>query len=161
MNNPKNSKDYITEALLQLMIKKKFKDITITDIANKAGVNRITIYRNFDSKEEIIKNYLKVIFDDWNVQWDRNNKNVAYQIFSFFAEYQKIIDLLYKSDLQLYMIDHILLMHDYKADDPNIVAYAKVTLAYLIFGWCNEWYKRGMIDTPEEMSELFEQNKKQ
>ena len=39
------------------------------------------------------------------------------------------------------------------------MAYSKVTVAYLIFGWCDEWYKRGMKNTPEEMAKLFEQGK--
>ncbi len=28
-------------------------------------------------------------------------------------------------------------------------------VAYLIFGWCDEWYKRGMKNTPEEMAQYF------
>ena len=52
-------------------------------------------------------------------------------------------------------IDNILLLHDYKKDDPDVIAYSKVTVAYLIFGWCDEWYKRGMKNTPEEMAQYF------
>ena len=37
------------------------------------------------------------------------------------------------------------------------MAYSKVTIAYLIFGWCNEWYKRGMKNTPEKMAMYFNQ----
>ena len=57
MNSKKLAKDYIIEALLQLLKKHSFEDITVTDIANKAGVTRVTFYRNFNSKEEIIKNH--------------------------------------------------------------------------------------------------------
>ena len=47
------------------MENKDYKDITITDITNKAGVNRITFYRNFDSKDEIINKHLEKSFDEW------------------------------------------------------------------------------------------------
>ena len=47
-------KEYITEALLQLMKKKEFEKLTIEEITSKAGVNRSTYYRNFKSKEMII-----------------------------------------------------------------------------------------------------------
>ncbi len=57
------------------------------------------------------------------------------------------------------LIDNILQLYDYKKEDPNVLAYSKVTVAYLIFGWCNEWYKRGMVETPEEMMIYFEKNK--
>ena len=61
----KLAKDYITEGLFILMEKKDYKDITITDITNKAGVNRITFYRNFDSKDEIINKYLEKSLNEY------------------------------------------------------------------------------------------------
>ena len=72
MNNIKRAKEYITEAILQLLNKKKYEDITITDIAEKAGVTRITFYRNFESKDDIIKQYIQNIFSQykWNDKLD-------------------------------------------------------------------------------------------
>ena len=61
----KRAKDYIIEALLLLMKKKRYTDIKIADITNKAGVNRVTFYRNFSSKEEVITVYLERSFNDW------------------------------------------------------------------------------------------------
>lgn len=160
MNNEKKSKDYITEALFQLMDKKDYKSITITDITGRAGVNRVTFYRNFNSKEEIIKRYLDVILKDWGKEWEENkDTNIAYRIFKFFDEQRRIIDLLYKANLQLFLADGILAACGYSKDDDDIIAYSKSTVAYLIFGWCNEWYLRGMKQTPEEMAALFEQGK--
>ena len=57
MNNEQKAKDYITEALLQLMEKNDYQDISITDITKKAGVNRVTFYRNFNNKDEESKAY--------------------------------------------------------------------------------------------------------
>lgn len=50
--NPKNIvvKESITQALLILMENKDFEKITITDIVNKAGVVRMSFYRNYTSK---------------------------------------------------------------------------------------------------------------
>lgn len=42
------------DALIDLMKKDKFKDITVTQIAQEAGVARKTFYLNFNSKESII-----------------------------------------------------------------------------------------------------------
>lgn len=41
---------YISEALILLLEKKEFSEITIKEITKKAGVNRSTYYRNFKSK---------------------------------------------------------------------------------------------------------------
>lgn len=154
------SKKYIAEALIQLMKKKDFTSITNKDITDRAGFSHITYYRNFSNKEDIIKYYLKHIFDEWKQEWE-DDENIAYQLFRFFTHHKDIIELLYKANLQFLLIDHILQLHDYDRSDPSPLAYAKVTVAYLIFGWCDEWYKRGMIETPEEMAAYFNQQSKE
>lgn len=53
----KMMKGYITGALLLLMKKRNFSEISIGEITDKAGVNRSTYYRNFHSKEEIIETF--------------------------------------------------------------------------------------------------------
>lgn len=153
------SKMEIAESLISLMKKKDFSLITNKDITDNAGLSHITIYRHFNSKDEILKYYLNKIFKKWQNDWN-DKDNIAYNIFKFFQTNKEIIDLLYKANLQFILIDNILSSVDYSEKDINIVAYAKVTVAYLIFGWCNEWYKRGMIETPEEMAKLIEQQKK-
>lgn len=157
MNNIKRAREYITESLLILMNNKKYEDITITDIARKAGVTRITFYRNFKDKEDIIKQYLHKTISkyEWNDKLD-----TTYQIFDFFNKNKKVIDLLYKSNLQILLIDNILVNFNYKKEDSNIIAYSKVMVAYLVFGLCNEWYKRGMVESPEEIISLINQQKK-
>ena len=93
-------------------------------------------------------------------QYKWNDKlDVTYQIFDFFAKNKKTIDLLYKSNLQFFLIDNILINFNYKKDDSNIIAYSKVMVAYLVFGLCDEWYKRGMVESPEEIISLINQQK--
>lgn len=153
------SKKYLADSLILLMKKKEFDKITNKDITNKAGLSDITIYRNFKTKEEIIKYYLKNLFDSWHDNW-QDSGNIGYQIFSFFWMNKDFINLLYKAKLQYLLIDKILELHDYKKEDPDAIAYSKVTVAYLIFGWCDEWYKRGMKNTPEEMAQYFNNTNK-
>lgn len=152
------SKEYIADALISLMKKKDYSSITNKDITDRAGLSHITIYRNFKNKNEIISYYLSSLFK--KLEWNDNN-DIAYNIFSFFQKHKDFIDLLYKANLQYLILDNILALHEYSIEDPDIIAYSKVTVAYLIFGWCDEWYKRGMKQTPEEMSKLFQQGKKQ
>lgn len=45
---------YITEALLILIQKKNYRDISITEICAKAGVTRMSFYRNFRCKEDVL-----------------------------------------------------------------------------------------------------------
>ena len=159
MNYEKKAKDYITEALFLLMKKKDFKDITITDITKKAGVNRVTFYRNFNSKDEIINKYLEKSFNDWGKRWEESgDTNIAFQLFKYFYEQKDFIDILYKSHLQSFLIDYIVLICKSHEEKNNILAYSKSRFAYGLFGFCNEWYLRGMQETPEDMTKLLNVN---
>ena len=52
------SKHYVTEALFKLMESRPFNEITVSDVAKKAGVGRATFYRYFSCKEDVIKYFL-------------------------------------------------------------------------------------------------------
>ncbi len=49
----------IESALLLLMREKPFDDISITEIIKRAKVSRISYYRNYNSKEDILENFLE------------------------------------------------------------------------------------------------------
>ena len=49
------SRRYIQDALMILISKNNYDDISINDIVSKAGVSRMTFYRQFKDKSEIIK----------------------------------------------------------------------------------------------------------
>ncbi len=58
------------------MNKKNYENITITDIAERAGVTRINFYRNFNTKDDIVKQYVQNIFNEykWNDKLDTTYK---------------------------------------------------------------------------------------
>ncbi|HIS07210.1 MAG TPA: TetR/AcrR family transcriptional regulator, partial [Candidatus Choladocola avistercoris] len=51
------TKECLYTALLLLMEKKPYEDITITEIAKKAGVSRMSYYRLYKSKDDILEQY--------------------------------------------------------------------------------------------------------
>ena len=53
------SKHYIVQALFKLMGAYEYDKISVTDIANKAGVGRATFYRYFKRKEDVIVFYFE------------------------------------------------------------------------------------------------------
>ena len=78
-------KEYISEALLLILQSKEFHSVTIGEITKRAGVNRSTYYRNFDSKEDIIKFFYSQILQCCIT--DRNNKNMEEHLISIFQQF--------------------------------------------------------------------------
>lgn len=52
-------------ALIQLMTKKPFSQISISEIVKAAGVSRSSFYRNFESKEQILTSYIHGQYKDF------------------------------------------------------------------------------------------------
>jgi AcrR family transcriptional regulator len=52
------TKSWIFDALMLLMDEKPYNKITVSDIAEKAGVARPTFYRNYNDKDDIVFNFL-------------------------------------------------------------------------------------------------------
>ncbi|MGE6226511.1 TetR/AcrR family transcriptional regulator [Paenibacillus chitinolyticus] len=109
------SQEWIQTALFQLMEKKEYSHISITEIADRAGLARQTVYRNFQDKDLILLNYLdgfmkgmwhdvgvgmKATFDEEMFvllfrNWQRNAP--AALIHSILTKDRKIRQLIYKS----------------------------------------------------------------
>lgn len=85
-------KEYIAEALLLILQNKQFHLITIEEVTKRAGVNRSTYYRNFSSKEDIIKFYYSQILQCCIT--DRNDKNMEEHLINIFQQF-----LIHKEDL--------------------------------------------------------------
>ncbi|WP_413537410.1 TetR/AcrR family transcriptional regulator [Enterococcus malodoratus] len=52
-----DSKNFITEATLQLLASKSFNKLTVMEVVKRAGVSRMAFYRNFESIEDVLKQY--------------------------------------------------------------------------------------------------------
>ena len=58
-NTEKNTyvKQQITNAFLQMLEKHNIKDVSVSDLCDKAGVGRASFYRYYESKEDVIRQY--------------------------------------------------------------------------------------------------------
>ena len=52
------ARERIVAALTELMSQKDYASITITEITQKADVSRMTYYRNYSSKEDILRRFM-------------------------------------------------------------------------------------------------------
>ena len=66
------TKSWIFDSLMLLMDEKPYDGITVSDIADKAGVARPTFYRNFDDKDEVVLQYLNNSFGTDNDEKQNN-----------------------------------------------------------------------------------------
>lgn len=155
-------KECITIALLKLMQTHKFSEITITELTKKAGVSRVSFYRNFECKEDVIRNYLKEILEKWNKKYEnRNDFNLTEAIFEHYYEYRELYIMLYRQGLSQISFQILKNACGPKPEQDNLTAYVSAFLSYGLYGWIEEWFLRGTKETPNEMAYLLEEANKQ
>lgn len=156
-----NSHDIVlesmTEALLQLMEIQSFDNITVSELCKKAGVGRVSFYRNFSSKQDILTRYLSDRFAVW---WNNYvEKGAADSLQDFWPELigqykqnEKFIKLLRDNHVTYILRDHIFMCCGPREEDDEKTAYIRALLAGMIYGVADEWVHRGMKELPEDLS---------
>ena len=154
-------KECMADALLQAMKEKPFSKITINEIANAAGVNRSTWFRNFSDKNEAITFKLIRLWDRWADEHgmkerQRYTLDNAEDFFAFNDSIKDLLSEIYREELQscVYNAFYGVMMPQYGADPAK--CYEARFYSYGLFGFLDEWIKRGFYETPEQITELFQ-----
>ena len=71
----------MTEALMQLMRIKPLSEISISELCEKAGVSRLSFYRNFTSMDDILVQHLTACTDAWWAEFSQRSEEDFYQNF--------------------------------------------------------------------------------
>ncbi|MGM9662758.1 MAG: TetR/AcrR family transcriptional regulator [Oscillospiraceae bacterium] len=149
-------KECITTALLELMGRQSFESITVTALIRRAGVGRMSFYRNFGSKEEILRQHLDQLITAWGKEAEKDpSGNFGEVLFRHYYQHKELFSLLYREGLSYLILQNIKDVCGPKEAQSNAEAYASAWLAYGLYGWIDEWFHRGMPETPEEMGELW------
>ena len=155
MNNEAYIKDYITDSLLSLIKTSTLDKITITDIIKKAGVSRVSFYRNFASKEDILDKYLTNVTDNFikssNISFKKDSLEPYFiTLFTHLENHKNFAYSLYKSNC-LYLIENQFRRIFY-VKNPEYDNYKKEFYVGGIFNIYRYWLINGCKETSEEIS---------
>ncbi len=100
------SRRWLQDALLQLMKEKPFREIQITEIADRAQVSRPTFYLHYHSKEELLLSQVDGVFAEFYNElldaiaggfYDRKTYSVL--LFQFWERYAETLRLIIQADI--------------------------------------------------------------
>ncbi|GMQ57484.1 TetR/AcrR family transcriptional regulator [Vallitalea sediminicola] len=169
------TQEWIISALLELMDKKNYREITIVDIASKAHISRRTFYRHFKTKDDILVIYCNVILKDFAQNIRSKDEMTVYTVslsyFEFWNQHLDFLKLLRKSDMLYFVGDRL----------PEFMAYVAVLVDHLSLDQIDEtriqqdkyyyahyfniggywsittlWMDKEQRETPEQMATIME-----
>ncbi|WP_145146197.1 TetR/AcrR family transcriptional regulator [Paenibacillus xylanexedens] len=171
----KKSKAALKDALIHLMQKHPFKEISITDIVQRADLNRGTFYRHYQYKEDLFNEIINDVIQDLVTSFrkpyqDKEEFEVnlmpssAITIFEHVHQHAQFYTLVVKSeassnfqrmicdvlrDLALQDLNHIFPPH---INHEILASYQ----SHAIFGMIMEWIRQEFRHSPAYMAgELF------
>lgn len=157
-----NAKQQITKALLTLLKKKPLDAITISSIAEKAGVSRMTIYRNYSDKADILRQHLKTLMMEINNEFLRSEddsiENYLGKLFGHLKKNSDFYTTLFENDLGHLLLQYINDQAGPKPENSNISAYRRAFFSHGLYGWINEWAARGMTEEAEDITHILKES---
>ncbi len=151
--------EHITDSLLKIMQDRPIGEISISELCDLAGIGRASFYRNFESKEDILRAYINKIFKEWTDEADRKDNRPLSELlglmFAHFEKYRDFYTLLKERNLIFLLKDVIIELCGPKPEHSKVEAYARAYAAYTLYGWIEVWFQRGMQETAEEIAGMF------
>src|SRR6478672_9611951 len=82
----------VSGALVDLIKEKRFDDITVQNLIDRAGVGRSTFYSHFRDKEDAFENQWQQFngFIAQQIKWDKAGKDSFFPVTFFFQHLQEV-----------------------------------------------------------------------
>ena len=168
----------LLQALVDLLKAKTYSKITITDIANQAGLARHTFYNHYETKEELLHSLIDSILDkffesakEWDFRWDIINasqeidRKVGVKFFEIWRDHSEVVEILNSVDIDCLLIARMKdsferNLYDFTFQkgldlNPALGAYLVNFNAYAFVGILRQWLKDDMKYPPEVMGEFL------
>ena len=152
----------LTAALLELLREKPLADISVSELCGRAGVGRTSFYRNFQERADILRAYIRGLFDGWagELEKDPPLDRLIFALFSHLDAHRDFYALLSRRGLVPLLKDVILSVCGFHPELEAKAAYASAFAAYSLYGWVEVWFLRGMRESPAELAALFVREKR-
>ena len=136
----------IKNALVELLKKKRYSDISMTDIIKKSGVSRAGVYKNYKGKTEIMLDIYAEFLDDIIAALSRSIYENVEIIFTIAQKNKGALKALIDAGLEHHLLDMMNECYEDVADPYYMSMWMGMIYNSLI-----KWAKSGM-DEPLEMT---------
>lgn len=156
-------KSHIVHALMDLMKEKSYEEISISEITVRAGVSRVSYYRNYGSKEDILTETLEQLMDRFLKEIEAVPPHTpARRIMTVFfrtaRENREFFCLLYDAGMDRQLqegLDRLITASGHFPTLDRKRTYPACLFSGALFRLLIRWYEGGMAENDSELSNIF------
>lgn len=157
------TKHYIVQALFKLMSNYVYEKISVTDIAEKAGVGRATFYRYFKRKEDVILYYFEhntkefIFGQRFYPRCKSDHIKTVKAVLTRFKENNEPFKLLRKARLEYIYLDYLNknFAKTFESEYPDTHGYAPYLYAGMLFNVSMAWLDNDCKEDINALSEMI------
>lgn len=154
---------YIVQALFKLMSEYEFERISVTDIAQKAGVGRATFYRYFKRKEDVLIYYLEhntkefVFNHRFYPRCKEDYILTVKSVLTMFKQQKEPFKLIKKARLEYIYLDYLNknFLKTFADDYPEKNVYAPYLYAGMLFNVSMAWLDNDFTESVETLANII------
>ena len=135
-NKRLKTKRNIEEAMVRLLEKESFDQITTVELAQESGISRSSFYTHYRDKYDMIERYQQALFHKLEYIFDKHQDDKRQAI-------TEVFEFLTKEPLFAVLL----------TDIERV--YSSVYLTNAFFGVCQMWVSRGKKESPQQMAEFL------
>ncbi len=165
------SQEMLIEALIQLLKLKEYKEISISEITSTAGLDRKTFYRNFDAKEDLLKQYCHSLalemVEGIKRKGNLSRRNdITVSFFEMWSSHLELLRILKKNKLHYLLLEEFYEMLSIvrkelrpELDSSMITEEIQYALDFNIGGYWNllfRWLEEDFKMSPKEMADIID-----
>ncbi|USS93447.1 TetR/AcrR family transcriptional regulator [Fructilactobacillus ixorae] len=155
------TRQQIISGLLELMLEKPYAEITVKELCKQAKVSRMTFYRNFHTKEEVIEGQFAMVYATFIQRLVAQKRfafyDVATTFFTLIKENQLMMEALVQNNLTNLLLDALTNYVKTLIEQQILITREQSShfLVAMISGGLTEvivvWTKNGMQEPVEEL----------
>lgn len=161
----RKSQTWFVEALLTMIQKKPYDEITISELCKKAQLDRRTFYRNFKDKDDVLQYY----FDDLKLEYlqtiqkikEKTFSSLADAYFSFWSSHLQFFKTAQKDQALISLLFQTIndfVPSVYVDGDGNLSKEMRYSIAFVVGGFHNvllQWLMNEDDSNPEDMASII------
>lgn len=153
-------RDRIAFAFLRLLAEMEYHEITIVDIIDEAQAGRVSFYRNFADKDDILRYYITSVTDEWLSRSEENYITLTKEglgpyivwLFTHLYRHRDVVNILLRTE-KMYLLEE---EFDKRLFSRLSETASRWEIVYRIGGVYKlfvYWAKNGFRETPREIAE--------